>query len=85
MLQNPFLLKSFKKLHTHEKRVLTSSIRIFQLRKENTTDDLMKKVCAKMLLYARQNKNNSNFDFAIGFFGIISLSGYHSLLSEQDF
>ena len=26
----------------------------------------MKKVCAKMLLYARQNKNNSNFDFAIG-------------------
>lgn len=66
VLQNPFLLKSFKKLHTHEKRVLTSSIRIFQLRKENTTDDLMKKVCAKMLLYARQNKNNSNFDFAIG-------------------
>ena len=41
------------------------------------------------ILYARHDKNNSKFDIASGellqFLGIILLSGYHSLPSEQDF
>ena len=42
-----------------------------------------------ILLHARCDKNNSKFDIAIGellrFLGVILLSGYHTLPSEQDF
>ena len=48
---------------------------------------MLEKICEK--LYARRDENNSKFDITIGellrFLGIILLSGYHSLPSEQDF
>ena len=60
-----------------------------QLWKEYITDDMLEKICENILLYARRDKINSKFDIAIGellrFLGIISLSVYHSLPSEQDF
>ena len=61
----------------------------FQLWKEYITDNLLEKICENILLYARRDKNNSKFDIAIAelsrFLGIILLSGYHSLPTEQDF
>ena len=60
------------------------------MRKEYITNDLLEKFCENILLYARCDmQNNSKFDITIRellrFLGIILLSGYHSLPSEQDF
>ena len=57
--------------------------------KEYITNDLLEKIFENILIYAERDKNNSKFHIAIGellrFLGIILLSGYHSLPSEQDF
>ena len=57
--------------------------------KEHITDDFLEKNCKNILLYARRDKNNSKSDIAIKellrFLGIILLSGYPSLPSQQDF
>ena len=80
-------LVEIEKLANEHPELVTKSP--FQLWKEYITDDLLEKICKNILLYARHDKNNSEFDITIGellrFLGIILLSGYHSLPSEQDF
>ena len=52
------------------------------------TDTLTQNILEQILLYARRDKNNINFDLRkaelLRFFGIIILSGYHKLPSEKD-
>ena len=53
------------------------------------TDTLTQKILEQILLYARRDKNNVNFDLhkaeLLQFFGIIILSGYHKLPSERGY
>ena len=53
------------------------------------TDTLTQNILEQILLYARRDKNNINFDLRkaelLRFFGIIILSGYHKLPSERDY
>ena len=53
------------------------------------TDALMQNILEQILLYARRDKNNVNFDLhkaeLLQFFGIIILSGYHKLPPERDY
>ena len=53
------------------------------------TDTLMQNILEQILLYARHDKNNVNFDLhkaeLLRFFGIIILAGYHKLPSERDY
>ena len=80
------LVETEKLANEHPELVTKSP---FQLWKEYITNDLLEKICGNILFYAKRDKNNSKFDIAIGdllrFLGIISLSGYHSLPSQQDF
>ena len=60
----------------------------FELRRDFMTDTLTQNILEQILLYARRDKNNINFDLRkaelLRFFGIIILSGYHKLPSERD-
>ena len=80
-------LVEIEKLAKQHPELVTKSP--LQLWKEYITDDMLEKICENILLYARRDKINSKFDIAFGellrFLGIISLSVYHSLPSEQDF
>ena len=53
------------------------------------TDTLTQNILEQILLYARHDKNNVNFDLhraeLLRFFSIIILSGYHKLQSERDY
>ena len=53
------------------------------------TDTLTQNILEQILLYARRDKNNVNFDMHKAelsrFFGMIILSGYHNLPSERDY
>ena len=61
----------------------------FELWRDFMTDTLTQNILEQILLYARRDKNNVNFDLhkaeLLRFFGIIILSGYHKLPSERDY
>ena len=61
----------------------------FELWRDFMTDTLTQNILEQILLYARRDKNNVNFDLQkpelLRFFGIIILSGYHKLPSERDY
>ena len=61
----------------------------FELRRDFMTDNLTQNILEQILLYARRDQNNINFDLRkaelLRFFGIIILSGYHKLPSERDY
>ena len=61
----------------------------FELWRDFMTDTLTQNILEQILLYARRDKNNVNFDMHKAelsrFFGMIILSGYHNLPSERDY
>ena len=60
-----------------------------ELWRDFMTDTLTQNILEQILLYARRDKNNVNFDLhkaeLLRFFGIIILSRYHKLPSERDY
>ena len=61
----------------------------FELWRDFMTDTLTQNILEQILLYARRDKNNVNFDLhkaeLLRFFGIIISSGYHKLPSERGY
>ena len=62
---------------------------LFKLWRDFMTDILTQNILEQILLYARCDKSNVNFDLhkaeLLRFFSIIILSGYHKLPSERDY